>query len=80
MILYALTRGFLDDIPVADVQRFEEELLAWMDSNRAEVLEQIRTTRQLQPDDVMGGAIEEFKKRRLLFLNNNEKRSRLGSL
>jgi F-type H+-transporting ATPase subunit alpha len=33
-----------------------------MDSNRAEVLEQIRTTRQLQPDDVMGGAIEEFKK------------------
>jgi F-type H+-transporting ATPase subunit alpha len=62
MILYALTRGFLDDIPVADVQRFEEELLAWMDSNRAEVLEQIRTTRQLQPDDVMGGAIEEFKK------------------
>jgi F-type H+-transporting ATPase subunit alpha len=62
MILYALTRGFLDDIPVADVQRFEEEMLAWMDSNRAEVLEQIRTTRQLQPDDVMGGAIEEFKK------------------
>ncbi|WP_342044783.1 F0F1 ATP synthase subunit alpha [Bacillus sp. OTU530] len=62
MILYALTRGFLDDIPVVDVQRFEEELLAWMDSNRAEVLEQIRTTRQLQPDDVMGGAIEEFKK------------------
>ncbi|MFP3125390.1 F0F1 ATP synthase subunit alpha [Ectobacillus funiculus] len=62
MILYALTRGFLDDIPVVDVQRFEEEMLAWMDSNRAEVLEQIRTTRQLQPDDVMGGAIEEFKK------------------
>jgi F-type H+-transporting ATPase subunit alpha len=62
MSLYALTRGFLDDIPVGDVQRFEEEMLAWMDSNRADVLEQIRTTRQLQSDDVMGGAIEEFKK------------------
>lgn len=62
MSLYALTRGFLDDVPVADVQRFEGEMLAWMDSNRAELLEQIRTTRQLQADDVMGGAIEEFKK------------------
>jgi F-type H+-transporting ATPase subunit alpha len=62
MSLYALTRGFLDDIPVGDIQRFEEEMLAWMDSNRADVLEQIRTTRQLQSDDVMGGAIEEFKK------------------
>ena len=27
MILYALTRGILDDIPVADILRFEEELL-----------------------------------------------------
>ncbi len=62
MSLYALTRGFLDDVPVADIQRFEGEMLAWMDSNRAELLEQIRTTRQLQADDVMGGAIEEFKK------------------
>jgi F-type H+-transporting ATPase subunit alpha len=62
MILYALTRGFLDDIPVADIQRFEEEMLAWMDSNRADVLEQIRTTRQLAEDDKMAAAINDFKK------------------
>ncbi|UOY91204.1 F0F1 ATP synthase subunit alpha [Ectobacillus sp. JY-23] len=62
MILYALTRGFLDDIPVADIQRFEDEMLAWMDSNRADVLEQIRTTRQLAEDDKMAAAINDFKK------------------
>ena len=28
VILYALTRGFLDDIPVKDIIRFEGELLA----------------------------------------------------
>ena len=27
MILYALTRGFLDDIPVQDILRFEAEYL-----------------------------------------------------
>lgn len=34
MILYALTKGFLDDIPVEDITRFEEEFLNWMDKNK----------------------------------------------
>jgi F-type H+-transporting ATPase subunit alpha len=61
MILYALTRGFLDDIPLVDIQRFEEELFEWMDSNRADVLDKIRTTKQLAEEE-MTAALNDFKK------------------
>ena len=32
-ILYALVNGHLDDIPVQDITRFEDEFLSWLDSN-----------------------------------------------
>ncbi|MBM7648365.1 F-type H+-transporting ATPase subunit alpha [Bacillus ectoiniformans] len=62
VILYALTRGHLDDIPVADIRRFEEELLGWLDHNHTNVLDHIRTTKELASDDEMKAAINEFKK------------------
>ena len=37
-ILYALTRGFLDDIPVKDINRFEAEYLAWLDHNQKAIV------------------------------------------
>lgn len=37
-ILFALTRGYLDDVPVEDITRFEEELHAYMDNNAKDVL------------------------------------------
>lgn len=61
-ILYALTRGFLDDIPVQDIRRFEDEFLTWLDHNRKEVLDHIATTKELPSDDDMGAAINDFKK------------------
>ncbi|WP_338450212.1 F0F1 ATP synthase subunit alpha [Niallia oryzisoli] len=62
-ILYALTRGFLDDIPVGDIRRFEAEFLAWLDQNRKEViLDHIATTKELPSDDDMKAAINDFKK------------------
>lgn len=62
MILYALTRGHLDEIPVTDIQRFEGEFLSWLDHNRKEVLDQIVTTKDLPADDVLVSAINDFKK------------------
>ncbi|GIN40318.1 MULTISPECIES: F0F1 ATP synthase subunit alpha [Heyndrickxia] len=62
MILYALTKGFLDDIPVQDIVRFELEFYTWLDANRAELLSQIRTTGGLPADEDMASAINEFKK------------------
>jgi F-type H+-transporting ATPase subunit alpha len=61
-ILYALTRGFLDSIPVKDVRRFEAEYLAWLDSNRKELLDHIAKTKELPSDDDFAAAINEFKK------------------
>lgn len=61
-ILYALTRGFLDDIPVQDIRRFEEEYYTWLDHNRKELLDTIRETGNLPDEEELNKAIEEFKK------------------
>ncbi|WP_077318508.1 F0F1 ATP synthase subunit alpha [Virgibacillus proomii] len=62
MSLYALTKGFLDDIAVEDILRFEEEMNTWMDNNRKELLASIRETGQLPDESEMNEAIEAFKK------------------
>ncbi|WP_018930778.1 F0F1 ATP synthase subunit alpha [Gracilibacillus lacisalsi] len=62
MIIYALTKGFLDDIPVEDITRFEDEFLTWLDSNKPELLTTIKETGTLADDADMSGAVEEFKK------------------
>ncbi|MGE7917389.1 F0F1 ATP synthase subunit alpha [Viridibacillus sp. NPDC093762] len=64
-ILYALTKGFLDDIPVQDIVRFESELYAWLDANdesHKNVLNHIRTTQGLPSDEDMAETLNAFKK------------------
>lgn len=61
-ILYALTRGFLDDIPLADIRRFESEFLNWLDHNRKDLLDHITKTKDLPSDDDMAAALNAFKK------------------
>jgi F-type H+/Na+-transporting ATPase subunit alpha len=61
-ILYALTRGFLDDIPVKDIKRFEAEYLAWLDVNQKALLDHIATTKELPSDEDFSSAINAFKK------------------
>ena len=61
-ILYALTRGFLDDIPLVDIRRFESEYHTWLDHNHKELLDHIATTKELPADQDMANAINEFKK------------------
>lgn len=61
-ILYALTRGFLDDVPVEDIKRFEEELFMYLDQNHKDLLDSIAQTGNLPADEDMKGAIEGFKR------------------
>ncbi|MBF0705250.1 F0F1 ATP synthase subunit alpha [Guptibacillus hwajinpoensis] len=61
-ILYALTRGFLDDIPVGDIQRFESEMMTWIEHNKKDIFNTIRETKALPDEKEFNGAIEEFKK------------------
>jgi F-type H+-transporting ATPase subunit alpha len=60
--IYAVTRGFMDDIPVADVRRFEAELLNFMRGNKAELLQHISRTGELPDESALNEAIETFKK------------------
>ncbi|TWT27657.1 F0F1 ATP synthase subunit alpha [Planomicrobium sp. CPCC 101110] len=62
VIFYALTRGFLDDIPVGDIRRFEAGLTSWLDLNHTEILDHIRTTQKLPSDEAFAAAINEFKR------------------
>lgn len=59
-ILYALTHGFLDTVPVDDIVRFEEEFHAFFDAQHPEILETIRDTKDLPEEAVLDTAITEF--------------------
>lgn len=62
LIIFALTKGHLDDIPVEDITRFESELNIWAKSNATELLEEIRTTGGLPDSDKFETTINEFKR------------------
>ncbi|HHA9167025.1 TPA: F0F1 ATP synthase subunit alpha [Streptococcus pneumoniae] len=59
-ILYALTHGFLDTVPVDDIVRFEKEFHAFFDAQHPEILETIRDTKDLPEEAVLDAAITEF--------------------
>ncbi|MFS0788425.1 F0F1 ATP synthase subunit alpha [Shouchella sp. 1P09AA] len=61
-IIFALTKGYLDDIPLGDCLRFESELFTFLESNNNELLEHIRTTGNLPEESDFKAAIESFKK------------------
>ena len=61
--LYAGTRGYLDDIPVSAVTKFEKELYLFIDSKYPQILEQIREKKKLD-DEIeaeLKKALEDFK-------------------
>ena len=60
LILYALTHGYLDAIPVEDISRFQNELFDNFDSSHADLLKTIRETGKLPDDKELSAAIEEF--------------------
>ncbi len=61
-ILYALVNGHLDDVPVQDITRFENEFYAWLDANQPELLDGIRDTKALPDNDAYEAAMAGFKK------------------
>ncbi len=62
--MYAATRGFMDDVPVASVQDFERDFLEFMRSSRADILADIVSRKALDADleSRLKDAILEFKK------------------
>ncbi|GAA0366623.1 F0F1 ATP synthase subunit alpha [Bacillus horti] len=60
--IFSVTKGFLDDIPIEDVRRFEAELLTFFDANKNDLLDHIRQTNTLPDPADLEAAILEFKK------------------
>lgn len=57
-------KGYVDDIPVQDVTRFESEFLAFLDSSHPEIVKSIETTKDLTSDNenALKEAVTKFKK------------------
>jgi len=62
--VWAGTTGQLDEVPVEDIRRFDLEFLDFVQRSKPEVLEAIRSTRDLSDDSVsvLEAAIGEFKR------------------
>jgi F-type H+-transporting ATPase subunit alpha len=48
--IYAGTNGYLDDLPVEAVRKFEKELYAYLDNQRPDILKDIREKKALDDD------------------------------
>ena len=58
------TKGHLDSVPVADVARFESELLEHVEGSNGEILKEIRESKKLseETEDKLVAIVAEFKK------------------
>ncbi|MCD6093404.1 MAG: F0F1 ATP synthase subunit alpha [Candidatus Omnitrophica bacterium] len=63
LIIFCGIRGFLDDIPLADISRFESEILSFFHREHPQILKTIKKKKELSKDLELAlkKAIEEFK-------------------
>jgi F-type H+/Na+-transporting ATPase subunit alpha len=64
VIIYAGTNGFVDDYPVAVLQRYESELMSFIKSRKADLLTELKSNGKLEGDleSRLRGALTEFAK------------------
>jgi F-type H+-transporting ATPase subunit alpha len=60
LVIYAGSRGFVDGVPVSEVQRYESEVRSYFRANHADLLETVRTTGALPEGDALDKALEAF--------------------
>jgi F-type H+-transporting ATPase subunit alpha len=60
VVIYAGSKGWVDSIPVADVRRFEVELLTTFRAKHADLLETIRSTGALPDTAKLDEALKNF--------------------
>ncbi len=63
VILYALTRGYIDSIAVTDIGRFQNELIDYAETNAKKFMSQVREKKMWEEDGEaeLKSAIESFK-------------------
>ncbi len=60
LVIFAGSEGYVDDIEVADVQRYEAEVRAYFRANHADILDGIRSSGKLPEGDVLADALKRF--------------------
>src|SRR3954454_4883382 len=61
IVVFAGTKGYLDDIPVTDVKRFESELLDYFRTRHRDVLDGVRSSGALPEGDKFAEIVSAFK-------------------
>ncbi len=61
--IFAGTNGYLDDLPVEAVRKFEKELYAYLDNERPDILKEIKEKKALDDDlkEKIKKALDDFK-------------------
>lgn len=62
-IIYAGYNGYLDDVPVASIRKFEDQFHPFMAENYPDIMEKVRRTKDLDDttEQALGKAIDAFK-------------------
>ncbi len=63
LVIYAANNGYVDDYPVTAIQRYESELVSFLESRHAQILADVREKKAIDADIEarIKSALEEFK-------------------
>ena len=66
MIIYAVTNGYLDDVPIAEVKAWEYAFHDWLAEHHPEIGQSIAEAKEVseETETTLRAAIEEFKESR----------------
>ncbi|MDR1070657.1 MAG: F0F1 ATP synthase subunit alpha [Gracilibacteraceae bacterium] len=63
VIIFAATKGYIDDVPLEKMGAFEKELLRFMNTVKADIMDRLRAEKALSDElrEAVGAAVDEFK-------------------
>jgi len=60
LVIFAGSEGYVDDVPVSEVQRYESEVRTYFRANHPDILDGIRTSGKLPEGDTLATALSKF--------------------
>ncbi|MFN3604031.1 MAG: F0F1 ATP synthase subunit alpha [Leptonema sp. (in: bacteria)] len=60
VVIFAVTRGLMDKIPVNQIRDFEKKLLQYLKESHPEILKSIRETKEIQDEKTLENTIKEY--------------------
>ncbi|MCE5330067.1 F0F1 ATP synthase subunit alpha [bacterium] len=64
VIIFALTRGYLDDVEIQNIKNFEYELISYMHNSKKEIIRELSSSKDISEEleKQISDAVESFKK------------------